>query len=862
MSTPMLNQFKEIKDQYKDALLLYRMGDFYELFFDDAVTAASILNITLTSRNKVDDKPVPMCGFPFHALRNYMPRLVRAGYKVALCEQIGDPKKTKGVVKRDVVQIVTPGLISLIEQGREEENNFLMFLSKFDDRFAVAYIDIATGVFRCTDGSADEIRNEAERVMPNEILITLSQSDTIKTSVLKDMPFVFIQEVDDAFIEHEITHNILLTQFQCLTLSGYGLKDKSPSVCSAGGLLKYILDTQKRDLSHITSLEYYVISDYMVLDEATIKNLELFSSIQTNEKKGSLLDILDHTVTAAGARLIRQWMKYPLIDLEKILWRQNAVTELKEDQPLLEDLRNFLKKINDLERLNGRIAMSSATPRDLNALAESIISLPGLETLIKKGMAQAFKELSTDFDLLGDIGDSIMAAIVDDPPPHTRDGGFIRQGYDSELDKVIGASRASKDWIARLEEKERQKTGINTLKVGYNRVFGYYLEVSKGQVSKVPDDYIRKQTLVNAERYITPLLKEQEILVLGADEKKKELELQLYHDLLKKLVLAGDRIKDVAARLAILDVFASLAYVSAAFDYHCPVMSLEDGINLKECRHPVIERTLEKESFVPNDIFLNNSERVLLITGPNMAGKSTVLRQTAIAVLMAQVGSHVAASVCEMGIVDRIFTRVGAMDDISRGRSTFMVEMIETASILNNATTDSLVIIDEVGRGTSTFDGLSIAWAVAEALHNFNETGIKTLFATHYHELTDLAESKPMVKNYHVAVKEYMDKILFLRELVPGPMRRSYGIEVARLAGLPSKVVERAKEVLCQLEQNDIKCHILCDDMDGKGISSQLSIFSTPEDRIISMLKGMNPNKLKQAQSMRILKDFCLSLKG
>jgi len=806
-ATPMVQQYLSIKQQYPDAILFYRMGDFYEMFFEDAKIASRILEIALTSRNKKDEKPIPMCGVPHHAAQGYIARLIERGFKVAVCEQVEDPAEAKGLVKRDVVRVITPGVVLDTEILDTRANNFLMALSFWQDRYGIAHLDISTGTFRVTESSDfDKVADECRRIEPSETLFAESCRETPEIKALiETLGEATVNFLKDEGFEPEPARARLLRQFKTHSLKGFGCDEWQAGIAAAGGLLGYVDETQKGDLVHITGIASYSLSDFMIIDEVSKRNLELFETIWTGAKRGSLLGIMDQTVTAMGARMLRAWLQYPLLDLEQIKLRSDAVEEAKEKQLVRRSVRKALHEVHDIERLNARIALDRSNARDLIALKHSIQRLPRIRSLVEGFASRLFVEITSKWDDLADVAGLIEDAISDDPPLTTREGGIIRPGFDEGLDQLIRSSREGKDWISRLEAKERKATGINSLKVGFNKVFGYYIEVSKTRIKSVPAHYVRKQTLVNAERYITEDLKAYEAKVLGAEEKQARLEYELFCVVRERVAQSNRRIARMADAVSNLDVLLTLAELADQNGYVKPVVHGGDSLFLTESRHPVIEKLVSSERFVPNTIEMDHTSRqVLIITGPNMAGKSTLLRQVALLVLMAQMGSFVPAETASIGIVDRIFTRVGALDNLAEGRSTFMVEMQETANILHNATEKSLIILDEIGRGTSTFDGPSIAWAVAEYIHDHPKLGAKTLFATHYHELTELAMTKDRVKNYNFAVREWNEEVIFLRKIMEGATNRSYGIQVARLAGLPKPVLDRAREILKNLESSEL----------------------------------------------------------
>jgi DNA mismatch repair protein MutS len=802
--TPMMQQYLEIKAQHPDALLLYRMGDFYELFMEDAVTAARVLDIALTSRDKQAENPIPMCGVPYHAADNYITKLIAAQYKVAICDQVEDPKKAKGLVRREVTRVITPGLILDAQNLTAKQPNYIAAVAHAKGRFGLAYLDISTADFRVVELDSEEaLLEELIRVAPREMLLPEGpESDWTKG--MESRLGATLTRLDPETFDRRRSEEKLVRHFEVHSLEGFGVQGMDLGIQAAGAILAYAESNRLGPCNHITKLLPYSRSDFMALDEATVRNLELFQSSSFQGRKGSLWAILDATRTAMGGRKLQQWLRYPLLDLRSIQLRQQAVAELVEQAALRAEMLNQMEQIYDLERLNGRISTGTATPRDLVTLKGSLRALPRLGDFIRKCMSIQLVELAGQWDNLTDTADRIEAALVDDPPPNLSSGGVIRPGFHSQLDHYVRLSRDAKSWMAEYETEERRRTGINSLKVRYNKVFGYYIEISKANLAAAPEDYIRRQTLVNAERFITEELKIFEEQALEADEKRLSLEQQLFGELRQAVARENARVQAMAQAVALCDALAALAEVAARNDYCRPKLDDSGAILVRDGRHPVIEQFLPAGSFVPNDLDMDNeSQQVIIITGPNMAGKSTILRQAALIVLMAQIGSFVPASEARIGLVDRIFTRVGASDDLARGRSTFMVEMQESATILHQATPNSLIILDEIGRGTSTFDGMSIAWSVAEYLHNFQDVGIKALFATHYHELTELAHTHPRVKNFNVAVKEWQNEVIFFHKLVSGGASKSYGIQVARLAGLPQEVIDRAREILAHLENGN-----------------------------------------------------------
>ena len=805
-TTPMMQQYLEIKADYPDAILFFRMGDFYEMFLEDAVVASRVLDITLTARNKGAAEEIPLCGIPFHSCQPYVAKLVQHGHNVAICEQVEDPKTAKGIVKRAVVRVVTPGLVVDTDTLDPRRNNYLMALMPVESSYGIAYVDITTGEFRVTE-LLDPVSTAGEILSrdPAEVLVAEgSAGDQLIDALQNTLQGRIVNRLPDWTTAEDRARQVLLEFFPGSSLESFGCHDMPGAIQAAGMVLYYLAETQKGAASHLQLLQTYHVRDHMVLDDFTRRNLELTETLHDGGRRGSLLGVMDRTVTAMGARKLRHWMTHPLVDLKRIEERHTAVEELVRQSLGRDDLRRALDDVYDLERLNGRIAMATGNAKDLAALRISLEKLPQIIDLLQQVDSPMLTHLRESLDPLPDMVDLIANAIVDDPPFVMREGGLIRDGYHAELDELRSISREGKGWIARLEQDEKTRTGISTLKVRYNRVFGYYIEVTRSHLERIPEDYQRKQTLANAERFITPTLKEYEEKVLGAEDKVVQIEYDLFQEVRRQVARQGQRIQATADKVAVLDVLLGLADLAHERNYCRPLIDETTVLLIEEGRHPVIETMSLGERFVANDVHMDTVERqILIITGPNMAGKSTFMRQVALLVLMAQMGSLVPAKKAHIGIVDRIFTRVGASDNLARGQSTFMVEMTEAANILNHATPRSLIVLDEIGRGTSTFDGVSIAWAVAEYLHDNAKVAAKTLFATHYHELTDLAQTRERVKNYNVAVKEWNDQIIFLRRIVKGGASHSYGIQVARLAGLPNVVIERAKEVLRNLESGE-----------------------------------------------------------
>jgi len=859
--TPMIKQYLSIKDDYADAILLYRMGDFYEMFFEDAETASRALEITLTSRNKNDNKPIPMCGVPVRAVQGYIARLVDSGFKVALCDQVEDPAQTKGLVKREVVRVLTPGMLLEDELLDRSSNNYILAMAVHNEKIGLAYLDISTGTFRLTETEDwPAAGDEALRVDPREILIPASFSGDVRFQGLT-APFVErpLTALDDKEFSHARGREQLMTMFHTMSLEGFGCESMKAGIRAAGALVHYLKETQKQAVDHFNGIETYHLNGYMWVDDRSCRNLELAANLQTGSRKGTLLDVLDQTRTAMGGRLLREWLRYPLMDREQIIQRHDAVAEALAQNRRRNDLRNSLKQIHDLERLGSKISMGRANARDLIALKQSLQALPALFDHLRELQSGAYRS-EVDLSPFAELADRIEKAVREDAPPVLNEGGLIKTGYDPKLDELVQISRDGKGYLAQLEARERTATGINALKVRYNKVFGYYIEVPKARTTEVPAHYVRKQTLVNAERYITDELKTFEAKVLNAEDRRASLEFELFNAVRTEAARHRAQLKHTAMFLAAVDCLLGLAEVAEQHHFVRPDINTDGVIHLEEGRHPVVEQMLTGERFVPNAIHMDMaSEQVLIITGPNMAGKSTILRQVALTVLMAQMGAFVPAAKASVPVVDKIFTRVGALDNLSQGQSTFMVEMQETANILRNATADSLVILDEIGRGTSTYDGMSIAWAVAEYLHDLDGQGVKTLFATHYHELTDLSAACPRVKNHNIAVKEWNDEIIFLRKLVDGGTNRSYGIQVARLAGIPDTVIKRSKKILADIEKEGRGAGR----SDGVGKPKtppagqvQLDLFKRPEHAVVERLCRIDVSRTTPMDALKLLSEL------
>ena len=802
-STPMMEQYLRIKKDYQDAILFFRLGDFYEMFYEDAKIASPVLEIALTSRQKI-----PMCGIPYHAADSYLGKLLRRGFKVAICEQVEDAKLARGVVKREVIKVLTPGTAVELELEGASESNYIASLFLKDKGWGLALIDLASGQMRAAQSDSQDKRmlpDELFKVSPREIVFPEGEEKHI-IEILSSHSMISILKspLEDWAFDYSQAKNILEGHFKVKSLAGFDLADKDMAVSAAGALLYYLKKVRKDSLSLIDKVSYAQSGTEMILDATAIKNLELVKNLRDGGRKDSLLDIIDFTVTSMGCRLIRNWLLQPLLRCVDIEKRLDAVSEFLSRTIERKELREGMKEIFDLERLKGKISLAVAHARDLVSLKKSLLPLPQIKNMIKPFSSKVIKKIHKFWDNAQDLVELIDRAILEEPAFLLTEGRIIKDGFNSELDELRKLSRSGKSFITSLEKKEREKTGISSLKIRFNRVFGYYIEVTKANLSLVPADYIRKQTLVNSERYSTPELKEYEEKVLSAEERIADLEYNLFLEIREKISKETTRLQKIASDVARLDVLSSLAELASIRNYRRPKVNKGEKISIVEGRHPVIEVTNE-DPFIPNDTYLDRAEdQILIVTGPNMGGKSTYLRQVALICILAQMGSYVPVKEAEMGTVDRIFTRIGAMDFLSVGQSTFMVEMLETAKILNNATEKSLILLDEVGRGTSTFDGLSIAWAVAEHLHEKEEIRAKTLFATHYHELTELALTLNRIKNYHVSVKEWKDDIIFLRKIVSGPANQSYGIHVAKLAGIPRSVVDRAKEILFNLEKQEL----------------------------------------------------------
>lgn len=877
--TPMMQQYIETKEKYKDCILFYRLGDFYEMFYEDAITASKELEIALTGKNCGQEEKAPMCGVPYHAVESYLNKLVKKGYRVAICEQVEDPKLTKGIVKREVIRIVTPGTNLNVSALEETRNNYLMSIVYLDDSYGISVADISTGDYYVTQvASLRALLDEIAKYAPSEIIC--NQAFYVSGADIEDIRerlSIVVSALDSWYFDDASCQKILKEHFKVVSLEGLGIADYECGIVAAGSLLRYLYETQKSTLEHLTTLVPYSTGRFMVLDTSTRRNLELVETLREKQKRGSLLWVLDKTKTAMGARTLRSYIEQPLIAKEEILKRQDAVQELLENMITREELREYLQPIYDMERLIGRISYKTANPRDLIAFQSSISMLPHIKYLLQNVTSALLQELNKEMDALTDLSELVEQSIIEDPPISARDGGIIREGYHAEIDRLRQAKTEGKNWLAKLEADEKERTGIRGLRIKYNRVFGYYLEVTNSYKNLVPEDYIRKQTLANAERYSTPRLKELEEVILGAEDRLISLEYDVFCEIREKIAAEVIRIQKTAKAVAKLDVFASLACTAERGKYVRPKINKKGVIDIKNGRHPVVEQMIADQMFVANDIYLDNRDnRISIITGPNMAGKSTYMRQAALIVLMAQLGSFVPADAANIGVCDRIFTRVGASDDLASGQSTFMVEMTEVANILRNATPDSLLVLDEIGRGTSTFDGLSIAWAVVEHISNPKLLGAKTLFATHYHELTELEGTLSGVNNYCIAVKEQGDNIVFLRKIIKGGADKSYGIQVAKLAGVPDSVIKRAKELVEELSDADITAR--AKEIAAVGAPSkppkktakpdkaditQISLFDTiKDDDILKELRELDISNLTPLEALNTLNRLQNKLKN
>lgn len=868
--SPMMQQYMETKKQYEDCILFYRLGDFYEMFFDDALVASKELELTLTGKSCGLEERAPMCGVPFHAVDGYLAKLVSKGYKVAICEQMEDPKLAKGIVKRDVIRVVTPGTNLDVQYLDSSKNNFLMAITYMPAKIGISIADVTTGDFYLTEvEDLKKLTDELMKYEPSEIICNEAfLVSGFDVDLLKEKYHISVNAMDAHFFDDDACRRILLRHFKVNTLIGLGIEDFAVGLIASGALLQYLYETQKTDLAHLTHIYPYLTNKYMLLDSATRRNLELTETLRDKQKRGSLLWVLDKTKTAMGGRLLRSMLEQPLKEKEEMEARLDAIEELNANSVTRDEIREYLGPIYDLERLLSKVTYKTANPRDLIAFRNSLKMLPGIKLALQEFEKEELAGVQKDIDGLKDLYVLIDSSIEEEPPISVREGGIIRDGFDETIDRLRGAKRDGKQWLAALEETDRERTGIKNLKIKYNKVFGYYFEVTNSYKDMVPEDYIRKQTLANAERFTTPKLKELEDTILNAEDKLTTLEYDLFCKIRDTVAAEVERIQRTAKAIAKLDVYASLSIISERNRYVRPKLNTKGIIDIKDGRHPVVEQMSTNDLFVANDTYLDNGNHCIsIITGPNMAGKSTYMRQSALIVLMAQCGCFVPAKSANIGIVDRIFTRVGASDDLASGQSTFMVEMNEVANILRNATPDSLLILDEIGRGTSTFDGLSIAWAVIEHISNRKLLGAKTLFATHYHELTELEGKMSNVNNYCIAVKECGDDIVFLRKIIKGGADKSYGIQVAKLAGVPDMVIDRAKEIVNQLTDNDIteKIQSIAVDVknDKKGKKepkldeldlAQISLFDTVTDEdVLKELVELEVNTMSPLDALNAL---------
>lgn len=866
--TPMMQQYMETKKEYQDCILFYRLGDFYEMFFEDALVASKELEITLTGKSCGLEERAPMCGIPYHAVDGYLNKLVSKGYKVAICEQVEDPKLAKGIVKREVIRIVTPGTNLNIQALEDTKNNYLFCIAYFPGKIGISVADVTTGDYYLTEvEDIRKLQDEINKYAPSEIIC--NEQFFVSGYDIEDMKNrlgITIYSLNSHYFDEDTCRKCLMKHFHVNTLSGIGIEDFPVGLIAAGALLQYLYETQKTSLAHFTHLYPYLTSKYMLLDSSTRRNLELIETLREKQKKGSLLGVLDRTKTAMGGRLLRKYIEQPLIDKEKIEQRLDAVEMLCRKSVDRDELREYLNTIYDLERLLGKVSYKTANPRDLIAFRNSLSMLPSIKAVLQDLDTTLLADIRERIDTLDDIFHLIDDAIVEEPPLAIKEGGIIKEGFNSTIDSLRSAKTDGKNWLASLEEEDRERTGIKNLRIKYNKVFGYYFEVTNSYKDLVPEDYIRKQTLANAERYTTPRLKELEDSILNAEDKLYTLEYDLFCEIRDAIAAEIERIQKTAHAVARLDVFTSLSYVAERNQYVRPALNEKGVIDIKDGRHPVVEQVIQNDMFIANDTYLDNQKHcIAVITGPNMAGKSTYMRQAALIVLMAQIGSFVPAKKANIGIVDRIFTRVGASDDLASGQSTFMVEMNEVANILRNATANSLLVLDEIGRGTSTFDGLSIAWAVIEHISNRKLLGAKTLFATHYHELTELEGKMDNVNNYCIAVKEKGDDIVFLRKIVKGGADKSYGIQVAKLAGVPDMVIDRAKEIVNQLSDNDITEKVQSIEINVKNEKhkpvkydevdlEQISLFDTVKDEdVLQELQEIDVSNLTPVDALNTL---------
>lgn len=863
MSTPLMRQYRQIKSEYPDAILLFRMGDFYETFEEDAISAAKVLGITLTKRSNGAASDVPLAGFPHHALDSYLPKLIRAGLRVAVCEQLEDPKKAKGIVKRDVVEVVTPGVVFTDKLLDHKHYNFLASVAFHGDTAGVAFVDASTGDFFTSEMPERQLRDQLDTIGPSEVLLAKKDVDHFHDLLGREPLRVPLTKLDDWVYARDTAYEILVTHFRTQSLKGFGIETLDAGVIAAGAALHYLKETQKANLPHIRGLRHYIADEYITLDAATRRNLEIVTAIGEGSKDGTLVSILDRTATSMGGRLFKYWITHPLKGLDAIQQRLAAVKELTTAHDRRERTLGLLGEVVDLDRLTGRICTARATPRELTALRASLRRIPLLRDTLDGCDAPYLRSLHAQIEPLDDVARLIDETLVDDPPLNLVDGGAIRPGFHAELDEIRGIALHGKEWFRNYQEQLRKETGIGSLRLDYNKAFGYFISVSNANLEKVPEHFIRRQTLTNAERFVTPELKEYEDKVLNAREQIVELETELFNELRLAVAATAERIQQLSRAIAVLDCINALAVAAVEYGYTCPLVNDGDEIVIREGRHPVVERLLPPgERFVANDVELSTDEQVMIITGPNMSGKSTYLRQTGLIVLLAQIGSFVPAKEASIGVVDRIFTRVGASDNIAAGESTFLVEMHEAANILNNATPKSLVLLDEIGRGTSTFDGISIAWAITEYLHDHPESRAKTMFATHYHELNEMADIFPRICNYKVEVREYQDKVIFLRNVSRGTADHSYGIQVAQMAGLPESVIARANQVLHSLEGQDLTVLAAHSDEEAQQKLArrprqfQINLFEASDMELKDRLRAIDINSLSPVDAWKLLDEL------
>ena len=859
--TPLMAQYAKIKENYPDTILLFRMGDFFETFEEDAKTASKVLGITLTKRANGAAGEVPLAGFPHHAIDTYLPKLVRAGYRVAVCEQMENPKFAKGIVKREVIEVVTPGVAISDKLLDHKKNNYLLSVYIEDEIAGIAFCDISTGEFSTFELNKSELSQQLGSINPSEILIPKKLKNELEPMIHKAAPSARITKIDDWIFNYDYCTELLMNHFNTKTLKGFGIEDLRIAICSAGAALNYLRETQKANLTHINKITRHNPSDYMILDYSTKKNLEIMFTMQEGDREGSLISILDKTLTSIGGRMLKKWISAPLKKLEPIIKRLESIEALLQNKTLRKNLQNELKEIGDLERLISKVCTGKVNPRELLNLKTSLKKIPLIKQLLDQTSVETLTTINQRLNSLDKLVEKIELAISDDPPLAISDGGVMRYGFSPELDELRSLSTNAKDWIATLQKTERERTKISSLKVSYNKVFGYYIEISNANKDKVPENYIRKQTLVNNERFITPELKEYEDKILNAEENIANLEFQLFDQVRLDVASHTEAVQENAKLIAMLDCYQSFAECADEYKYVRPQLDESDSLDIIDGRHPVVERILPPgEKFTPNNSKLSSSdEQIIILTGPNMAGKSVYLRQVGLIVLMAQIGSYVPASSAEIGLVDRIFTRVGASDNISAGESTFLVEMQEAANILNNATSKSLILLDEIGRGTSTFDGISIAWAITEYLHENPNLIAKTLFATHYHELNEMATLFPRIKNFKVEVREYGDKVIFLHKVSSGGADHSYGIQVGQMAGLPLFVTNRAKEILANLESKELTPYEMKKAKLAKLKGSddfQISLFEMKDDELRKQISDISINSLTPLEALNKLSEL------